>query len=345
MPLDSDGSLPASATDAASAAERSAIEKVGARNSRSDLARIQSIHDLSVLNGAICECVTEGIAKRARSLYVSRPLLNKGEFTAWAKSQGFETVQDKLHVTIGYSKAAVEWPEPNRETIVADDPEGRIVKPLGDGGAVVLLFKSPALNARWDDLRAYGLSWEHFAYTPHVTISWQAGGVDLANVAPFKGELVFGPERFAEVDEDWKAEATEKTIVRVAKVDDELGIVFGWAIVSKVDGEDYWDTQEDHIPEESMLRSSARYMAKSRIAGNMHRYMGNTAESVEPIGTVVFAFPLTTEIAKMMGIRCRLSGLMIGMKVARPDILAKFKSGEYTGFSIGGYRLVDEVVK
>lgn len=342
MPLDSDGALPVTAEGAASAAEQG-IEKVGARNSRADFARIQSIHDNSVLLGAICDCIP-AVEKRLRTLYVSRPLLNKSEFSAWAKSQGFATVQDKLHATIGYSKAPVEWPEPMRDTLVADDPDGRVVTALGDGGAVVLKFKSAAMNARWDELRAKGLSWEHFAYTPHVTISWQAGDVDLAKVAPFYGELVFGPERFAEVDDDWKATATEKMIARVAKVDDELGIVFGWAIISKINGEDYWDTQQDHIPEDSMLVASADYMMKSRIAGNMHRYEGDTAESVEPVGKVIFAFPLTTEIAKSMNIKSAISGLMIGMKVDRPDILAKFKSGEYTGFSIGGYRLVDEVV-
>lgn len=342
MALAFDGARPATGEEAASAAD--GIEKVGARNSRSDLARIQSIHDLAVLNGAFCDCEPAVVAKRLRTLYVSRPLLNKGEFTAWAKSQGFATVQDKLHATIGYSKTPVEWPEPVRDTIVADNPEGRLVKPLGDGGAVVLVFKSPEMNARWDDLRAQGLSWEHFAYTPHVTITWQGDGVNLAEVAPFTGELVFGPERFAEVDEDWKATATEKTIARVTKVDAELGIVFGWAIVSKIGGEEYWDTQGDHVPEDSMLRASADYMRKSRIAGNMHRYLGYTAESVEPVGEVLFAFPLTTDIAKSMAIQCNVAGLMIGMQVSRPDILEKFKSGEYTGFSIGGYRLMDEDV-
>lgn len=342
MTFDSDGDLPVTGGGAASAADLG-VEKVGARNSRSDLARIQSIHDLAVLNGAVCEH-SEMVEKRLRSLYVSRPLLNKSEFTAWAKSQGFPTVQDKLHVTIGYSKVPTEWPEPLRDTLVADDPDGRVVTTLGDGGAVVLKFKSAALNARWDQLRASGLSWEHFAYTPHVTISWQAGDVNLADVAPFKGELIFGPERFAEVDEDWKASATEKMIARVAKVDTELGVVFGWAIISKLNGEDYWDTQQDQIPEESMLVASFDYMKGPRIAGNMHRYLGDTAESVEPVGKVIFGFPLTTEIAKSMGIRCNKSGLMIGMKVDRPDVLRKYQTGEYTGFSIGGYRLVDEVV-
>src|ERR1700726_2802355 len=32
----------------------------------------------------------------------------------------------------------------------------------------------------------------------------------------------------------------------VLKVDESLGLVFGWAIVCPKDGADYWDLQEDH---------------------------------------------------------------------------------------------------
>jgi hypothetical protein len=35
----------------------------------------------------------------------------------------------------------------------------------------------------------------------------------------------------------------------VLKVDESLGLVLGWAIVCKKDGCDYFDLQEDHIPE------------------------------------------------------------------------------------------------
>lgn len=121
----------------------------------------------------------------------------------------------------------------------------------------------------------------------------------------------------------------------VVKVSEELGLVFGFAIVSKIDGEPYFDTQGDHIPEQSMLEAATDFMAGvERTAGDMHK----TAD-----GQVVFAFPLTEDIAKSLGIATRMTGLLIAVRPSA-DVLAKFRSGEYTGFSIGGRRVVDREV-
>lgn len=119
----------------------------------------------------------------------------------------------------------------------------------------------------------------------------------------------------------------------VVKVDETLGLVFGFAIVSKKDGADYYDLQDDHIPEDAMLKASLDFMENSRVAKEMH--------SGDPAGNVVFAFPLTTDIAAALDIVTKQTGLLIAMRPA-PGMLAKFKSGEFTGFSIGGLRLEDE---
>ncbi|QOZ29785.1 hypothetical protein XH93_18135 [Bradyrhizobium sp. CCBAU 51753] len=130
---------------------------------------------------------------------------------------------------------------------------------------------------------------------------------------------------------------TEKfdTEASVFKVDDSLGLVFGWAIVCNKAGEAYYDTQGDHIPEDSMLKAAADFMKNSRVAKDMHQG--------DEIGPVVFAWPMTAEIAKAMGIETETTGLMIAM-LPPADILAKFKDGSYTGFSIGGDRVHDEEV-
>lgn len=116
----------------------------------------------------------------------------------------------------------------------------------------------------------------------------------------------------------------------IAKVDETLGLVFGWAIICKIGDEDYYDVQEDHIPEQSMLKSATDFTLSERVGKEMHFGKGK--------GTIAFVFPLTTEIAKAFGLSTNQTGLMIAMKPDTPDILAKFKSGEYTGFSIGGQR-------
>jgi hypothetical protein len=125
---------------------------------------------------------------------------------------------------------------------------------------------------------------------------------------------------------------TKRLDCQVAKVDDSLGIVFGWAIVCTEDGNPHVDTQGDHIPDSAMMKATAKFAKGKRTGGDMHR--------VED-GTVLFMFPLTQEVAKAFDIDCSKTGLMIGMQPDNPETLEKFRSGERTGFSIGGKRVVD----
>jgi uncharacterized protein len=155
-----------------------------------------------------------------RTLYVSRKLLNASEFIEWAKGQGFETATpaDELHVTICFSRTPVDWmkmgeawggDEQGKLTV---KPGGaRVVERLGDKGAVVLLFASSELSWRHEDMKRNGASFDLEAYQPHVTITFQApADFDLSKVEPFRGELVFGPEIFTEVVEDWEQTVTEE---------------------------------------------------------------------------------------------------------------------------------------
>ena len=114
---------------------------------------------------------------------------------------------------------------------------------------------------------------------------------------------------------------------QVMKVNSELGLVFGFAVVSTEDGKPYFDHQGDHIPEDAMLKAAADFMEHSRIAKEMH--------AGDQQGSVVFAFPLTMDIAKALGIETKQTGLLIAMKPSA-GVLAKFQDGTYTGFSIGG---------
>jgi hypothetical protein len=147
-----------------------------------------------------------------RTLYVNRPLLNSDEVIAWAKAQGFaKTLSgDDLHVTIAYSKAPVDWakakPRENEVTVVGGP---RSIDALGKAkDAIVLRFESDRLDERHEQFGDIGASWDWPEYRPHLTISYEPGDIDLASIEPFPGDLVFGPERFAEVDEGWKEKAT-----------------------------------------------------------------------------------------------------------------------------------------
>lgn len=117
----------------------------------------------------------------------------------------------------------------------------------------------------------------------------------------------------------------------VAKVDESLGLVFGWAIVCSEGGEPYVDLQGDWIPDAAMLKAATKFAKGGRQGGDMHRCAD---------GQVVHTMPLTKEIAKAFGIQCDKTGLMIAIE-PEAATLAKFKSGERTGFSIGGSRIKD----
>ncbi len=127
-----------------------------------------------------------------------------------------------------------------------------------------------------------------------------------------------------------------------AKAADELGLVFGWGMICKQDGVDYFDLNIDtagqhagkrvpeNIPEPSMLKSALGFSLGDRAGNEMHDGPDR--------GIFPFVFPLTTELAKAYGIETRTTGLLVGYKPP-PDVFAKFKSGEYSGFSAEGSRL------
>jgi phage-related protein (TIGR01555 family) len=155
-----------------------------------------------------------------KTLYVSRKLLNAAEFIRWAKGQGFNTTTpaDELHVTIAFSRNPIDWMKVGQDW--SSDKEGRLtvnaggprlVQRLGDKGAVVLLFGSSDLKWRHEAIKEAGASFDFDEYQPHVTITYEApADFDLAKVKPYVGPLVFGPELFAEVVDDWEKTVSEK---------------------------------------------------------------------------------------------------------------------------------------
>lgn len=123
---------------------------------------------------------------------------------------------------------------------------------------------------------------------------------------------------------------------RVNKVDSSLGIVFGLGIVclTRTDKaakhEPYFDLQNEHIPESVMLKAVTEFMRRGAPMDAMH-------DEVK-VGKVLFSFPATREIAKGQGVNdADQYGWWVGVECDSPEILAKYKSGEWTGFSIGGW--------
>lgn len=130
---------------------------------------------------------------------------------------------------------------------------------------------------------------------------------------------------------------------QILKVDAELGLIFGFACICKVDGEDFWDSDNEHYPEDAMLRDSTEFAKSSRVACTMH---ARDADG-EPVqdGGVIHTFPLTTEIAKALEIETRRTGLLVALAPDDPETLEKARQGVFTGFSIGGDILDAEYVE
>lgn len=151
-----------------------------------------------------------------RPLYVSRQLLNAGELLDWARSQGFTSTlpAEELHVTVIYSKRPVNWFGmgqfgSNTGEVIVGPGGPRMVEPLGEDGAVALLFQSVDLQWRHREMRDAGASWDYPSYLPHVTLTYEAGEIDLAKVEPYQGRLIFGPERFEAIQSDWHEQIEE----------------------------------------------------------------------------------------------------------------------------------------
>ncbi len=132
-----------------------------------------------------------------------------------------------------------------------------------------------------------------------------------------------------------------QTDVQFIKVDESLGLALGFAIVCMEKGEPFVDLQGDFIPEDAMVEAAMDFMQNSRVSGDMHAKDANR----DPVqdGQVVFAFPLTTDIAKSLGITTERTGLLVALKPS-PEVLEKFKDGTYKGFSIGGHYIENEEV-
>ncbi len=153
-----------------------------------------------------------------RTLYVSRPLLDGARLRAWARrALGLRSAlaAADMHVTVAFSRAPVNWfaLSPDRNLVLIPEGEAdREVKRLGK--ATVLRFRAPELERRWREFRdRAGASWDHPSYQPHVTLTYTVPeGTDLHDATPFDGPLRFGPERWAEVKDDWPVDVQEEPL-------------------------------------------------------------------------------------------------------------------------------------
>lgn len=142
----------------------------------------------------------------------------------------------------------------------------------------------------------------------------------------------------------------------VINVDAEHGLVFGYAIVCKTRPdydsafEDYYDLNVDiegvhkgkRVPE--LITEDCMFKAAVDAAETGAQTPGNDMHAGDDIGSYYFMFPVTEELAKALDWQVKKTGLVVAYHPGDDEILAKFKNGEYTGFSIEGARVdYDEI--
>lgn len=132
-----------------------------------------------------------------RTLYVRRDVVNVAEITKWARAQGFTDILPDMHVTIISSRIPIDW------MVMGSDWDDEMKLPAGGprlvetlGSFHVLLFASRMLEYRHQAAMEAGASWDFPTFQPHISI--QKGGDMPANVTPYRGKIVLGPEIFEE---------------------------------------------------------------------------------------------------------------------------------------------------
>lgn len=147
-----------------------------------------------------------------RTLYLRRDVENAADIIKWYKDQGVPEVYapEAMHVTIIYTKKPIDWMKMGQAWEASlTIPEGgpRISEKFGDmGDVLVLLFASNELSWRHFQAKELGGESDYEEYQPHISISLRGGDLDLANIKPWTGPIILGPEIYQEIemDGDWR---------------------------------------------------------------------------------------------------------------------------------------------
>lgn len=122
----------------------------------------------------------------------------------------------------------------------------------------------------------------------------------------------------------------KELIVPIVKTDMDRRLVFGWGQLVTKNGEEIFDTDNQSIPKTVALDGWLDYAKGDRLLKQMHKG--------ESRGMVPFIFPFYDDVLKSLGVENPLGqeGIAVGAFIGDDETLAKFDSGELTGFSIGG---------
>jgi len=166
----------------------------------------------------------------------------------------------------------------------------------------------------------------------------RAPKMKLAPALDKAGEKVFGPTHLTVKAKETVKKDDSPSVTwsgDISKRDDDKHQVFGFALVTHVDGEPVIDRQGDYTPLEEIEKSAYTYVIESRKGGDMHRRDGEN-----PLHTsdLIESFVITPEKLSTMGLAedALPHGWWVGFKVNDEQQWDDVKTGKRTSFSIHG---------
>lgn len=127
--------------------------------------------------------------------------------------------------------------------------------------------------------------------------------------------------------------------MKVAKVDNEQCLVFGFFSINKVGDNLVEDLQGDMIETDTLEKAAYDFVLNARVAGEVH-VRKNVGRLVESVMLTYEKQDTISKCLQAMGIKAELSlgceGWFGGFRVDDDDVWASVKAGDYPAFSIGG---------
>lgn len=223
-----------------------------------------------------------------RPLYVYRPVVNAKAIISHYKRQGLPTMIEAsdLHVTVIYSKTAVDWLKAgNANSYVGPENDGTVTIPKGGprvieqfGKAIVMAFACEELEWRHEAIkRKTGAEYDWETYIPHVTLTYNAPDFDIQSMAPYTGKIVLGPEVFEEARDGWSETIVEDALQDWAfddEDDEDSNIIDGGA-------QGFWlDYSPNQLRHGKGVREGGRFKKQSASASELYTPTTKTADQI-----------------------------------------------------------------
>ena len=173
---------------------------------------------------------------------------------------------------------------------------------------------------------------------PKVALGLAAGaaGLQVGNVAgdALVSQLLKDKPKKKPVRRPVAKSDTFEIYTEISKVDEDKRQVFGWASVTKHNGVDVLDLQDDMLPLEEIEKAAYDFVHKSRVGGNMHQ---KGEEGPIHVSDMIESFVVTPEKKAAMGLPDDFpEGWWVGYKVNDDKTWGEAKDGKLAGFSIHG---------